>query len=51
MQQDEGYEGSWYAGTVTGYEPPLVVVRHDAVEPGSAPPHHPVPPRTTPYYP
>ena len=51
MQQDEGYEGSWYAGTVTGYEPPLVVVRHDAVNPGSASPHYPVPPRTTPYYP
>jgi len=29
MQQDEGYEGSWYAGTVTGYDPPLVVVRYD----------------------
>ena len=29
MQQDEGYEGSWYAGSVTGYEPPLVVVRYD----------------------
>ncbi len=34
MQSDEGYEGSWYAGSVVGYEPPLV----RAAPPLGAPP-------------
>ena len=46
MQQDEGYEGSWYAGTVTGYDPPLVVVRHDIAQHYTL---HPLDPLAPPY--
>ena len=49
MQSDEGYEGSWYAGAVVGYETPLVVVKYDELFEGDdSEPDEPGTPTPTP---